>query len=235
VTSYTSGLTNWHAREAVISDLDALNQERGPLFKKLAAATLPEIMADPQLLEFARSVGKPAFATNCAPCHGAGGAGSKGYPNLIDDDWLWGGKLEDIEHTIEHGVRSGDAKGRQGVTMPAFGRDGILKRPEIEAVSDYVRSLAGLPVDAKADLAAGKKVFEASCANCHGATGKGNRELGAPNLTDSIWLYGPDRATIIESLWNGRGGIMPAWGSRLDDVTIKALAVYVHTFGGGEK
>jgi cytochrome c oxidase cbb3-type subunit 3 len=125
--------------------------------------------------------------------------------------------------------------------MPAFGRDGILKRADIENVADYVRSLSGLPVDPKAglvsdkDFAAGKKVFADTCAVCHGADGKGNRELGTPNLADPIWLYGSDKAAVVESIWNGRGGMMPAWAGRLDEVTIKALAVYVHSFGGGEK
>jgi cytochrome c oxidase cbb3-type subunit 3 len=119
--------------------------------------------------------------------------------------------------------------------MPAFGRDGLLKRDEIEASAQYVRSLAGLPVEPKADLALGKKVFAGTCAACHGADGKGNRELGAPNLTDAIWLYGSDTPTIVEGLWFGRNGVMPAWGSRFDDSTVKALTVYVHTLGGGEK
>ncbi len=235
VSSYTAGFAKWHSRDAIVSDLDALQVERAPLFKKIAAASLQDIVSDPQLLQFARAVGKPAFAGNCAPCHGAGGGGAKGYPNLNDDDWLWGGTLDDIAQTIRHGERSGDANSRKAVTMPAFGRDGILKRADIELVADYVRSLSGLSVDPKADLAAGKKIFEQTCVSCHGEGGKGNRELGAPNLTDAIWLYGSDRATIIEGLWNGRGGVMPAWVGRLDDATIKALTIYVYTLGGGEK
>ena len=202
---------------------------------KLAAASLQEIASDPVLLEFARAQGRSAFAENCAPCHGAGGGGGRGYPNLNDDDWIWGGTLDEIAQTIRHGVRSGDATARGGAAMPAFGRDGILKRADVESVADYVRSLAGLPVGRTADLAAGKKVFADNCAVCHGEAGKGQRELGAPNLTDAIWLYGADRPAIVDAVWNGRGGVMPAWAGRLDDVTIKALAVYVHSFGGGER
>ena len=235
VTSFTKGTFNWSSREAVVVDLDALKAQRGPMVEKLAAASLQDIVADQQLFEFARAQARPAFGENCAPCHGAGGGGAKGYPNLNDDDWLWGGKLDDIALTIRHGIRADDTKTRQGPRMPDFGRDGILKRPEIEAVADYVRSLAGLPVDAKADLAAGKAVFAQSCTVCHGESGKGNRDFGAPNLTDAIWLYGSDRASIIDGIWNGRGGMMPAWSGRLDDATIKALTVYVHTFGGGER
>jgi len=235
LTNSTQGVFGWHTRSAVIEDLDELKRQRGPMMDKLTTASLADIVADPQLLDFARAQGRVAFADNCAPCHGAGGGGGKGYPNLNDDDWLWGGKLDDIAQTIRHGVRSGDPQGRVGPAMPAFGRDGLLKRPEIEAVADYVRSLAGLTVDAKADLAAGKTVFAQSCAVCHGEAGKGNRDFGAPNLTDAIWLYGSDRTAIIEGLMNGRGGVMPAWSGRLDDATIKALTVYVHTFGGGER
>ena len=175
-----------------------------------------------------------AFADNCAPCHGAGGGGTKGYPNLNDDDWLWGGKLADIEQTIRHGARAGDDKGRSG-NMPAFGRDGLLKANEISAVADFARTLAGLKPDAGADLALGKKLYADNCAVCHGDTGKGNRELGAPDLTDKIWLYGSDKQTVVAGIQNGRGGVMPAWGGRLPEPTIKALTVYVHTLGGGEK
>src|SRR6516165_6634837 len=132
-----------------------------------------------------------AFADNCAPCHGAGGGGAKGYPNLVDNDWLWGGTLNDISQTITHGVRAGDDKGHQG-SMPAFGRDGMLKREDILVVADYVRSLSGLSTNPGADLARGAKIFADNCAPCHGPEGKGNRSVGAPNLTDQIWLYGSD-------------------------------------------
>ena len=234
INNSTQGVFGWHTRSAIVTDLDELKRQRGPMTERLANATLAEIVSDPQLLDFARAQGRVAFADNCAPCHGAGGGGAKGYPNLNDDEWLWGGKLADIEQTIRHGARAGDDKGRQG-TMPAFGRDGILKPSEISASADYVRSLAGLAVEKDADLALGKKVFDANCAVCHGETGKGNRELGAPNLTDKIWLYGADKATIVQGIQNGRGATMPAWNSRLSDPTIKALTVYVYSFGGGEK
>jgi len=233
VSSYTNGLLNWHARSAVVTELAALQAQRGPMMTRLASASLQEIESTPALLDFARSLGRPAFADNCAPCHGAGGGGAKGYPNLVDNDWLWGGTLDEIAQTIRHGVRAGDDAGHQG-SMPAFGRDGILKPNEVSTVADYVRSLSGLKTEPGADLARGAKIFADNCAVCHGPQGKGNREVGAPNLTDQIWLYGPDKKTIMEGISNGRGGVMPAWGSKLDDVTIKALAVYVHTFGGGE-
>jgi cytochrome c oxidase cbb3-type subunit III len=235
VSSYTTGAFNWSSREAIVSELEALKAQRAPMVSRLAAASLQQIVADPQLLEFARAQARPAFGENCAPCHGAGGGGAKGYPNLNDNDWIWGGKLDDIAETIRHGVRSGDSKSRLGPPMPDFGRDGRLKRAEIEIVADYVRSAAGLATDPKADLAAGKAIFVQYCTVCHGENGKGNRDLGAPDLTDAIWLYGSDKATIVEGIWNGRAGMMPAWAGRLEETTIKALAVYVHTLGGGEQ
>ena len=234
LTNSTQGVFGWHTRTAVVADLDELKRQRGPMMDKLATASLAEIAADPQLLDFARAQGRVAFADNCAPCHGAGGGGAKGYPNLNDDDWLWGGKLADIEQTIRHGARAGDDNGRQG-NMPAFGRDNVLKPNEISAVADYVRSLSGLSTEPGVDLALGKKVFADNCALCHGPEGKGNRELGSPNLTDRVWFYAPDKATIVQGIQNGRGGVMPAWSGRLSEPTIKALTVYVHTLGGGEK
>ena len=235
VSSYTKGAFRWQSRDAVVSDLDALKAQRGPMVEKLRSASLQEIASDPTLLDFARAQARPAFAENCAPCHGAGGGGGRGYPNLNDDEWIWGGNLDEIAQTIRHGVRSGDADARQGAAMPAFGRDGILKRADVENVGDFVRSLAGVAPDPKADLTAGKTIFSDNCAVCHGETGKGKRELGAPNLSDAIWLYGADKPSVVDGIWNGRGGVMPGWAGRLDDVTIKALAVYVHSLGGGEK
>ena len=234
ITNSTQGLLGWHTRSAIVEDLAALKAKRGPMMEKLASASVQDIAIDPQLSDFARAVGRVAFADNCAPCHGAGGGGGKGYPNLNDDDWLWGGKLTDIEQTVRHGARSGDDNGHQG-NMPAFGRDGILKPQQISTVADYVRSLSGLPIEPGADLAAGKKIFADNCATCHGENAKGNRELGSPNLTDKIWLYGSDKETIVQTVTNGRGGVMPAWGKRLDEPTLKSLVVYVWSFGGGEK
>jgi len=233
-TNFTLGVFNWHSREAIMADLAELRVQRGAMMGQLESANVAAIAADPQLLAFSRAVGRSAFANNCAPCHGSGGGGAKGYANLNDDDWLWGGKLEDIEQTIRYGIRSTDDKTRIS-QMPAFGRDGILKREEIEAAADHVLKISGQAVAANANLALGAKVFADNCAACHRDNGTGNRELGAPNLTDKVWLFASDRATIIEGIANGRGSVMPAWSHRLDDATIKALAVYVHTLGGGER
>jgi cytochrome c oxidase cbb3-type subunit 3 len=232
MSSYTVGLFNWHSREAIIADMDALKAQRGPMVERLLRSSLAEIAADENLSQFARAQGRPVFLENCAPCHGSGGGGARGYPNLLDDEWLWGGRLDDIALTIRDGIRTPQSKERQG-SMPAFGREGILKRQDIEAVADYARTLAGISVDAGANLELGKKVFAETCAACHGTDGRGRREIGAPNLTDAIWLYGSDRASVIDGLWSGRGGMMPAWAGRLDESTIKALTIYVHTLGGG--
>jgi cytochrome c oxidase cbb3-type subunit III len=144
VSSYSNGVFNWHTRSAVATQLAALQEERGPMIAKLSSASLKDIESTPALLDFARALGRRAFADNCAPCHGAGGAGARGYPNLDDNKWLWGGTLEQIAQTITHGARAGDDAGHQG-SMPAFGRDGLLKPDAISTVADYVRSLSGLP------------------------------------------------------------------------------------------
>ncbi|MGO4714086.1 cytochrome-c oxidase, cbb3-type subunit III [Bradyrhizobium sp. 2TAF24] len=233
IQGYTTGVINYSSRADVAVELANLGKLRGEKMAALGTAPLAEIEKDPALLALARAQGKAAFGDNCAPCHGSGAAGAKGFPNLNDDDWLWGGTVEQIMQTIEFGVRSGHAKAHEG-TMLAFGRDGILKKDEIVTAANYVRSLSGLATDKGFDAAAGRKIFAENCASCHGADGKGSQEFGAPNLTDQIWLYGSDEATLIETITNGRGGVMPAWTSRLDQPTIKALAVYVHSLGGGK-
>jgi cytochrome c oxidase cbb3-type subunit 3 len=233
VSGYTTGILHYTNRGAVTEDLAKLEALRGEKMTVLATASLADIEKDPGLLELARARGKTVFGDNCAPCHGSGAAGAKGYPNLNDDDWLWGGSLDQIMQTIQFGARSGNDKAHDG-QMLAFGRDGILKKEEIVTVANYVRSLSGLSTAPGYDAAAGKKIFAENCAACHGDGGKGNQELGAPNLTDQIWLYGSDEATIIETITNGRAGVMPAWTGRLDPVTIKALTVYVHSLGGGK-
>jgi cytochrome c oxidase cbb3-type subunit 3 len=233
VSGYTSGILHYSSRADVAVELANLEKIRGAKMVTLGAAPLADIEKDPALLALARARGKAVFGDNCAPCHGSGGAGAKGYPNLNDDDWLWGGSLDQIMQTIEFGERSGHANTHEGA-MLAFGKEGILKSGEIGTVANYVRSLSGLPTSSGYDATAGKKIFAENCVSCHGDAGRGNPEVGAPNLTDKIWLYGSDEATIIETITNGRSGVMPAWVGRLDPSTIKALAVYVHSLGGGQ-
>ena len=233
LTNNTTGFLGYSSRADVAVELANLDKIRGEKMVALGAASLSDIEKDPGLLALARARGKTVFGDNCAPCHGSGAAGAKGYPNLNDDDWLWGGTLDQIMQTIQFGARSGHAKAHEG-QMLAFGKEGVLKQDQIVAVANYVRSLSGLPTRPGYDAAAGTKVFAENCVACHGDNCKGNPELGAPNLTDKIWLYGSDEATIIESITNGRAGVMPAWEGRLDPVTIKAMAVYVHSLGGGK-
>jgi len=234
MTTYTKGLANYSSRAVVEEDMAALNQIRGEKMKKLDAASLSDIERTPELLELARAKGKVVFGDNCAPCHGSGAAGGKGYPNLNDDDWLWGGTLDQIAQTIRYGVRSGDDQAHNTAVMQGFGDDEVLKADEIITVANYVRALSGQPTRAGFDAKAGAKIFADNCVVCHGEQGKGNIEFGAPNLTDRIWLYGGDEATIIETITHGRKGVMPAWHTRLDASTIKAMAVYVHSLGGGK-
>jgi len=231
--TYTKGVSQYSSRADVAVELANLEKIRGAKMVTLGEAPLADIEKDPGLLALARARGKAVFGDNCAPCHGSGAAGAKGYPNLNDDDWIWGGSLEQIQKTIQFGARSGNADAHEGA-MLAFGRDGTLKKPEIVTVANFVRSLAGLSTAQGYDAAAGTKLFADNCAACHGDAGKGNPEMGAPNLTDNIWLYGSDEATLIETITNGRSGVMPAWVGRLDPATIKALTVYVHSLGGGQ-
>lgn len=233
LTGNTPGILHYSSRADVAVELANLDKIRGEKMTALAAASLADIEKDPALLALARARGKTVFGDNCAPCHGSGASGAKGYPNLNDDDWLWGGSLDQIMQTIRYGVRSGHSKAHEG-QMLAFGKDGVLKPDQIVTVANYVRALAGLPTRPVYDAAAGAKIFADNCVACHGDNGKGNQELGAPDLTDKIWLYGSDEATLIETITNGRAGVMPAWEGRLDPVTLKAMAVYVHSLGGGK-
>ncbi len=232
LTGYLPGTLNHSQRADVDAAVRQLKAERREQGKQLAGATLQQIEADPDLFQFAREAGKSAFGDNCATCHGAGGQGAKGYPNLNDDVWLWGGKLEDIRHTLMVGIRSPHPDTRQSM-MPAFGKDEILKPAEIDDLTEYVLNLAGQPANQTAVQRAAE-LWTNNCASCHGPDGKGLREFGAPNLTDREWLYGGTKVEIRAQIVNARAGVMPNWGTRLDPMTIDALAVYVHSLGGGE-
>jgi cytochrome c oxidase cbb3-type subunit 3 len=232
-SGHTAGILAYNSREEVAKDMAAARAAQGGTRTKLAAASFDEIQGDPDLLNFAIAGGRSAFAENCAACHGAGGAGRKGYPALGDDDWLWGGKADEIAFSIQHGIRSTSDETRLS-EMPRFGADGILTKAQINDVVEHVMSLGGRGADAAA-AGRGAPLFADNCAACHGEKGEGNRELGAPRLDDAIWLYGGDKASLVETVTNARAGVMPTWATRLDPVTIKQLAVYVHTLGGGEK
>lgn len=233
VSGYTRGLLGQSDRMAVAQDLGSLQAVRGAGAVKLKSATLEEIEKDPDLQAYALQVGQSVFGDNCATCHGAGGAGAKGYPNLRDDIWLWGGSLADIQHTLIVGVRSGHAQTRGETMMPAFGRDQLLTPDQIADLTEFVVALSGRKAGRGA-VARARQTFTDQCSSCHGPTGTGDRVKGAPDLTDAEWLYGADRDTIRGQIWNGRNGVMPTWEARFSPETIKALAVYVHANSGGE-
>lgn len=231
ISGYTTGFLGHSQRADALAEVAEGAKARTAKAGAFATASLAEIKSTPALLEFAMAQGKAAFGDNCAPCHGAGATGSKGYPNLQDDDWLWGGTLEDIQHTITVGIRSTSPDTRVS-DMPRFGADGLLEPKQIRNVAGFVLSLSGGSVRG-ADIAAGKQIFAENCTACHGEDAKGNHEFGAPNLTDKIWLYGGDEASVINTITNAHRGVMPTWGGKLDPITIKSLAIYVHDLGGG--
>lgn len=229
----TAGVLGWTSQGALRDELAAETKRKAPILAALARAPIETVPGDARLLRTAIEGGRAAFKVNCVQCHGAGAAGGKGYPNLNDDDWLWGGDLATIEQTITHGIRSPVDPDTRQSQMPAFGRDGILTAPQIQDVVSFVR-LVSRQEGQSASARRGAALFATNCAACHGEDARGNRALGAPNLSDAIWLYGGDRATLTETVTNARAGMMPAWGQRLDPVTVKMLALYVHGLGGGE-
>ncbi len=233
VSSATAGLTGWSSRMDVAADIAAVDEANGPINARLEAADLGAIAADPDLGPYAVSAGAAVFKTFCAQCHGSGAAGAKGYPNLLDDDWLWGGSVEDIHATVSYGIRNEDNDDARFSSMPAFGRDELLDKTQIDAVANYVMSLSGTPTNAEV-VGEGAVVYTENCASCHGDDGAGDVSLGAPNLADAIWLYGGDYPTLVHTITNARYGVMPAWSDRLSEAEIRAVTAYVHQLGGGE-
>jgi len=233
INGATPGLLGYTSRGALVDSVEAAKVAQKANLDKIAATSVDDILKDPAMLEFARAGGAAAFKVNCVQCHGSGAAGSPGYPNLNDDDWLWGGTADQIHTTIQNGIRYTSNADTRDSQMPAFGADDILSAEQIDDVANYVETLSGGEADAAA-AELGKQVFADSCAACHGDNGEGNKDLGAPNLTDKIWLYGGKIADIKAQVSKPRHGVMPAWSGRLDETTIKELAVYVHSLGGGE-
>ena len=236
ITGFTHGLWGQSSRGDVAADVAAIQAQRAVTEGGLKDATVEQIVADKKLLSLALAHGKAAFAENCAPCHGAGGQGGKGYRNLTNEDWLWGGKLEDIQQTVTHGIRDYTDKDTRQSAMPAWGvgNPPALTADQIRQVASYVRTLSKLPPEDGVDVAAGQKIFADNCAVCHGDDGKGKREMGSANLTDGLQLYGGDVKDLIQTITYARNSTMPAWGAKLDPVTIKTLAVFVHNLGAGE-
>lgn len=231
ISGHTKGIGEHNQfKELEKSQAEIVGRQAGYL-EKFEKASDKEVMNNPELYAFAIAGGKAAFKDNCATCHGTGGAGGKGYPNLNDDDWLWGGRLDDIHTTLLHGIRAGNEDTHIS-QMPSFGKDKTLNRDEIYTVVDYVMTLSG-EAKPKDTYAQGAEIFKAQCVSCHGEQGKGKQEVGAPNLTDKIWLYGGDRKTLYDTIYYARAGVMPAWKDRLDENTIRQLTIYLHQLGGG--
>lgn len=232
LSGHTEGKLGYTQYKELAESQKEIADRQAAYMSKFQGASFEDIQKDPELYAFAQAGGAAAFKNNCAQCHGTGGAGAKGYPNLNDDDWLWGGTIEDIYTTLKYGIRSEHEETRVS-QMPAFGKDALLEKSDIDAVVDYVLTLSGS--EHKDTYTKGQTVFAEQCAACHGEQGKGGREFGAPNLTDKIWLYGGDRATVYETVFNSRAGVMPFWEGKLDDNTLRQLTVYVHELGGGEE
>lgn len=237
VTRVTQGVLNYNAREIVASEIDTFKAQNLPVQTKLVETPLTDIAKDPELASYTANAGGAIFRTWCAQCHGSGAAGASGYANLLDNEWLWGGSIEDIHTTIQHGIRDPQDAETRYSEMPRFGTDQLLNKQQIGDVVEYVLSLSDQPHDAKL-AAAGAQIYADNCTACHAADGTGDRSQGAPDLTDHVWLYGPanqaDRATITRIVTQGPFGVMPAWQNRLSEADIRAVASYVHSLGGGE-
>lgn len=231
---YYKGSLGYSTRDTVAKDIATATAAKSENMDKIASADLSEIKGNEDLLNFAVRGGRAAFGDNCAPCHGTGAQGFVGFPNLNDDDWLWGGTLEDIYTTIQYGIRWDANEDTRLSDMPRFLDDEMLERGQIQDTVQYVMSVSGDNSDAESAMR-GAVIFEENCATCHGETGGGDRSLGAPNLNDAIWLFGGDQQSIYNTVAHARHGVMPAWEGRLDDATIKQLALYVHGLGGGEQ
>jgi len=234
LTTSTVGVSGVTARSLVEKDLATTRQVNENLDKKLVETPLENISNDEQLYRYAIAGGKSLYKVYCSQCHGSGAQGASGYPNLNDDDWLWGGDLAALRMTIAHGVRNTDDEDARISEMPAFGRDEILSPKEIALLAEYTLKLSGKDHDAKS-AEAGQPLFADNCASCHGDNGQGNRDFGAPNLADELALYGSDRQSIIQQVRSPRHGVMPAWLQRLGEARVRQLSVYVHSLGGGEK
>ncbi|MCT8267941.1 cytochrome-c oxidase, cbb3-type subunit III [Afifella sp. JA880] len=233
IKSGTDGILGWHSRSAIARELTAVEESRQAVMNQIRDTPLEEIRTNDELMQVAFRGGESAFKVNCVQCHGSGAEGGYGYPNLNDDAWIWGGTLEDIHTTLQHGVRYEQDDETRISEMPAFGRDGLLDSSQIEQVANYVRSLSGLEHDG-ALAEEGAQVFTDNCAVCHGENGQGQHMLGAPALNDQVWLYSPDLEQIESQVDNPKHGVMPAWSGRLSEVTIKQLALYVWSLGGGQ-
>ena len=234
ISGATEGYKGWSTRANVAEEIAEAEAANAAINEKLASVELASITGDDELQGYARSAGEAVFNTWCVQCHGREGGGAVGYPTLSDDDWLWGGTMEDIHTSVTVGIRdASDEDWLRQSEMPAFGADELLTDEEIDQVVNYVMSLSGEPQDAS-KVAAGETVYLDNCAACHGENGGGDQMQGAPNVADAIWLYGGDYDTLMETVTYSRYGAMPPWKDRLSEAEIRAVSAYVHQLGGGE-
>ena len=233
ITGATPGVLGASTRADVAAEITRYEEANAPIEAKLVATDLNAIASDPELVNYTMNAGGAVFRTWCAQCHGSGAAGNVGYPNLLDNDWLWGGTIDDIHTTILHGIRNTTDPDARYSEMPKFGADELLEPAQIDQVVQYVLQISGQDHDA-ALATEGATVFADNCASCHAEDGTGDRMQGAPNLTDAIWLYGGNQAALTETVTNARFGVMPSWQDRLSEADIRAVAEWVHSRGGGE-
>ena len=233
INGATQGVLGESMRSNVAAEIQRFNEANAPIQAKLVDTPLDGIAADPELANYTANAGGAIFRTWCAQCHGSGAGGATGYPSLLDNDWLWGGTLDDVYATVQHGIRDPKDGDTRYSEMPRFGTDEMLDNAQIGQVVNYVLGLAGQPHDAAA-ATEGATVYADNCVACHAEDGTGDRAQGAPDLTDAVWLYGSDPATITRIVHDGPFGVMPAWSGRLSEADIRAVAAYVHGLGGGE-
>ena len=231
-TRATTGLLGFSSRAQAMAGFQEMNALHATQMQEIGRVSFADIEKNHDLMEVALTAGRITFANNCQPCHGPNGEGRIGYPALDTDVWRWGGSLDAIQQTITHGIRSADPDARNS-QMPNFGGDKLLTPAQIEDVADYVMTLYG-KAKPGVDTSAGEKLFGDNCAPCHGAKAEGNRDVGAPPLASRVHLYGDSRAAVVAQITHPRMGVMPNWNHRLSPATIKAVALYVHSLGGGE-
>ena len=227
ISGATAGLLSYSSRGEVAQQIGAHEAANADLVTELNSAEMADLGSQTDLHRYAVARGASVFRAQCSQCHGAGAAGAEGYPNLLDNDWLWGGRIEQIAYTIRHGIRNETDVDAHWSQMPAFGD--ILEPDEIATLVDFIPSLSNADWDSE-----GGVLFSDNCASCHGERGLGDRDFGAPNLADAIWLYGGDPDSLTETITDSRFGVMPAWGQRLTEADVRAVSAFVHSLGGGE-
>jgi cytochrome c oxidase cbb3-type subunit 3 len=231
ISGATSGILGYSTRGELAQELDAAQAANAAINEQLVSVAITDVADDPTLQQYAVNKGAAVYRTHCSQCHGSGAAGAVGFPNLLDDAWLWGGTADAIQYTVMHGIRNEDDPDARYSEMPVFGE--ILSEEEIEQVAHYVYTINGRDAIDPELAQLGAETFQYECAACHMEDGSGNVDMGAPALNDAIWLYGGDLATIIETVTYSRYGVMPNMGARLTDAEVAAVATYVHGLGGG--